>query len=45
MLADDYEKEQEDLRKTITLLINEIEQQKEQSDKIERFIEKSPQIF
>lgn len=40
MLADDYEKEQEDLRKSVVTLTAEIEQQEEQADNIERFIEK-----
>lgn len=40
MLADDYEKEQEDLRKSVVTLTAEIEHQEEQADNIERFIEK-----
>ncbi len=45
MLADDYEREQEDLRKSIAELSEEIEQQEEQSDNIERFIEKVHKYF
>ena len=40
MLADDYEREQEDLRKSINKLTVEVAQQEEQSDNIERFIGK-----
>lgn len=40
MLADDYEKEQEDLRKSVVTLTAEIEHREEQADNIERFIEK-----
>lgn len=40
MLADDYEKEQADLRKSVIALASEIEHQEEQADNIERFIEK-----
>lgn len=40
MLADDYEKEQEDLSKSVVTLTAEIEHQEEQADNIERFIEK-----
>ena len=45
MLADDYEREQEDLQKSIVELSEEIEQQEEQSDNIERFIEKVHKYF
>ncbi len=45
MLADDYEREQEDLRKSIDNLTAEVEQQKEQSDNIERFIGKVHKYF
>ena len=40
MLADDYEREQEELKQKIFTLTAEIEQQEEQSDNIERFIAK-----
>ena len=40
MLADDYEREQGELREQITTLTAEIEHQEEQSDNIERFIAK-----
>ena len=40
MLADDYEREQEELREQITTLTAEIEHQEEQSDNVERFISK-----
>ena len=40
MLADDYEREQEELKQKIFTLTAEIEQQEEQSDNVERFIAK-----
>lgn len=40
MLSDDYEREQTGLREQIAVLSAEIEQQKQQSDDIERFIAK-----
>ena len=45
MLADDYEREQEELSEKITVLADEIEQQEEQSDNIERFIGKVHKYF
>ena len=45
MLADDYEREQEDLRKSINKLTVEVAQQEEQSDNIERFIGKVHKYF
>ncbi len=45
MLADDYEREQQELSKKITVLADEIEQQEEQSDNIERFIGKVHKYF
>ena len=45
MLADDYEREQEDLRKSIDKLTVEVAQQEEQSDNIERFIGKVHKYF
>ena len=45
MLADDYEREQEDLRKSIDTLTAEVEQQREQSENVERFIEKIHKYF
>ncbi|MCD8390508.1 MAG: DUF4368 domain-containing protein [Firmicutes bacterium] len=45
MLADDYEKEQEDLRKSVAALTDEIGQQEEQSENLERFIEKVHKYF
>ncbi len=45
MLADDYEREQEDLRKSIATLTAEVEHQEEQSENVERFIEKVHKYF
>lgn len=45
MLADDYEREQEELRETVAKLTAEIEQQKEQADNLDRFIEKVHKYF
>ena len=45
MLADDYEREQEDLKKSIDTLIVEVAQQEEQSDNLERFIGKVHKYF
>ena len=45
MLADDYEREQEDLRKSIDKLTAEVEHQEEQSENVERFIEKVHKYF
>ena len=45
MLADDYEREQEDLKKSIDTLTVEVAQQEEQSDNLERFIGKVHKYF
>ncbi len=45
MLADDYEREQQELSEKITVLAAEVEQQEEQSDNIERFIGKVHKYF
>ncbi len=45
MLADDYEREQEDLKKSIDMLTVEVAQQEEQSENVERFIEKIHKYF
>ncbi len=45
MLANDYEEEQENLRKSVITLTAEIEQQEEQADNLERFIEKVHKYF
>ena len=45
MLADDCEREQEDLRKSIDKLTAEVDRQREQSDNLERFIEKVHKYF
>ena len=45
MFADDYEKEQEDLRKSVITLTAEIERQEEQMDNVERFIGKVHKYF
>ena len=45
ILADDYEREQEDLRKSIDTLTAEVEHQREQSENVERFIEKIHKYF
>ena len=45
MLADDYEREQQELSEKITVLAAEAAQQKEQSDNIKRFIGKVHKYF
>ncbi len=45
MLADDYEREQENLRKSIATLTAEVEHQEEQSENVERFVEKVHKYF
>ncbi len=45
MLANDYEREQEDLKKSIDTLTVEVAQQEEQSDNLERFIGKVHKYF
>ena len=45
MLADDYEREQEDLRKSVATMTAEVEHKEEQSENIERFIEKVHKYF
>ncbi len=45
MLADDYEKEQDSLLKTIEKLTSEIDRQEEQSENLGRFIEKVHKYF
>lgn len=45
MLADDYEREQTELRETVAKLTDEIEQQKEHADNLDRFIEKVHKYF
>ena len=45
ILADDYEREQVDLRKSIDMLTAEVDRQQEQADNIERFIGKVHKYF
>lgn len=45
MLADDYEREQEDLRKSVASMTAELEHQEEEADNLERFIEKVHKYF
>lgn len=45
MLADNYEREQAELREIVAKLTAENEQQKEQADNLDRFIEKVHKYF
>ena len=45
ILADDYEREQQELSEKINVLTAEVEQQEEQSGNIERFIRKVHKYF
>ena len=45
MLADSYEQEQEELKQNIETLSNEIEQQEQESNNVERFISKIKKYF